>query len=229
VLLIIKPEAMNVLTLILATLALTNKYISFVFKLFLSGVTGYWLFKLFDPSMYLFDIKEYNNKQIGEWISSGYAFYSICATGLSLLVFHWLIRILFINVIANPIFNYIHRFKNTIPNELIRRIKASSIVTLRNLIRKAKKRGIIWKTKENKRMTPDEHFESIISTFTISIHVIFCWYILKIYDKFPIYILFTAIILLLTISLIFSPLIKIMTFIVDTVEHESELIHKDLV
>ncbi|OQP61901.1 hypothetical protein A3860_29835 [Niastella vici] len=200
---------MNIAAIIVAIMALASNHIRFIFRFSLSAITGYWLYKLRHPNVYLLDFNEYNKNQIEEWVSSGRAIESIIMLGACYFLFYKVLMFLLFNTVDRPLSNILKRFFSKFSLSDLRIIETVIIKYIRGTARKAIKIGFIKSQKSNKPFTTQQLHEKLYSDFCTCLHIIICWLILRIYNDYPIYILICIIILYFLINFIALSLIRI--------------------
>lgn len=218
---------MNVIAIIISIVALTNKRMQYIFKLFLSGITAYYVYKLQYPNTILYDFKDYDKAIIEKWISSGACWRALIYTSLCWLFFYVLLRVALSVLIVKPLSK---RFADKFPtlgrnNE--RRIKVLMIKLLRKNMRIFYK--IFKYTGRTVRTNQTNIIESVYSFFSIVLHVICCWFILGINNTIPIYILAVTIVIILFIPVLSMSIIKpFFDSIYYIIEHEEYLIEHSI-
>lgn len=217
---------MNILAFIIAILALTVKNIRVVAKFVLSGITAYWTFHYFFPNVVIYDFKEYNKQEIEEWIGSGYAFYSGLFTIIWYCIFYWVLRILLINTLKRPMEKYYKKFFSRMTDSDHRAIRLFIFKLFRIFIRWLKKRGLanmVFITRDEETTLEDE-IEEFFFSFSLTMHIVLCWYILKIYNHFPFYLIAVYLILNGLITVVVIPIIdKFREELYEIIEHETSL------
>jgi len=218
---------MNILAFIIAILALTVKNIRIVVKFVLSGITAYWTFHYFFPNIIIYDFKEYNKQEIEEWISSGYAFYSALFTIIWYWIFYWLLRILLINTIKRPVEKYYKKkFFSRMTDSDHRAVKLFIFKLLRFFMRWLKKHGLLntFFRERDEELELEDEIDEFYFSFSITLHILLCWYILKVYNHYPFYILTIWLVLngLCTV-LIMPAIMRYSEALNKVIEHETSI------
>jgi hypothetical protein len=87
-----------IIAIVLVAISLTSERLRVLFRLFLSGVTGFFILKI--PFFYLRLIspQEYSFSKIETYFNSGMFIYSLIAFGVSYLIFYWGFYLFFIRI-----------------------------------------------------------------------------------------------------------------------------------
>ncbi len=221
---------MNFIIVLIAIMALSDKRIQFVFRLVLSGVTAYWIFKFFYPNMALLDYKEYNKQQIEEWVSSGSAFKAILFTAISYGFFYFALRVLLFNTLNKPVEKWVQKnLNNQIAEKIIRKVSVGIIKGERKVIRKFAKWGLFGATKADKPISREDAINYSYTSFCTALHVVLCWFILGLNESYPIYLLAGIVLILFFLTVLFIPFLTVLFDPASkVVQHESDLIQKGI-
>lgn len=216
---------------VLSILALSTGIAVELCRWMLSGITSYGLYKWVFPSVHIWSLEEYKDiESYFMFLRSEHVLWSIIFIGGSYIIFHKLIRLFFINFINLPLENLFTKLFSKMPNEFKRMIKAIIIKYSRNKIRKAKQRGFLKRAKKHTVLTFSDMSENIYSSSVFTIHIISCWFILKLYMGLPIFISVIILMFLILVSVITISAHKSLDNVAGKIiEHESLLIFNERV
>ena len=188
-------------------LAITSDRIRFVIKMLLSGITGFWLYKEFNPSVRLIDFNDYSIPMIEQFLSSGTFTWSVISLFASWLFFYVLGKILLMNIIHAPLEKYYGKKISKLSPTEKRQMYAFFIKKLiRPVIRWIRKKHLLSFHKMNVRDIPETeivHFppDMYYSFILMGTHVIVCLFILGVPLNFIVCALMFVIVILFLILL----------------------------
>lgn len=213
-----------VIAIFIAIISLSSERLTWLFKLFLSGITGYYSMKLFFNNLYLWSPNEYTQPNITLYFSSGMFLWSILSILFNLLVFHWIIKIIMRRLFEKPINNAYKRFLNNVALWGLDSVNAIVLTTIKKMTRFIKKYRLF--TIDSSQFDPKnisyvDILDFICSLFSISIQVLLCGILLHLGIKYTVLLAVLIILIIPSFVLFVFPLARAYLYLIITeMRHE---------
>lgn len=211
---------------ILSVLTITSERIKLSIQIFLSGITGYWLYRKYNPNVYMLDFSQYNLNTVTDFFASGRAIISLIILSAMYGVFYCVLRLLIFNLLHNPLEKYYQRKANQLSKEDKRSATYIAIKTMRYIVRKLKTRGLLPLNNALPELNEVDLIRdvtsSVYSLTCLFIHITVCCFIFKIPTHIIIYII-ALLIFLLIVAVLLIPALKVISFLLKHAWHEFEL------